>query len=191
MSGDFHCKVHGLDELLSDLGEIEDLLGKVVVEVVETAGDAVVDKAKAGIDTGRGEWEPLAEATIAMKGHGKALIDSRLLRDSIAGWWEGATRPNAQETGVYSVGIPFGVTYPDGTPLEMVAVLMEEGATISIDTESRKVLEGKRIDVSKGAKVIRIPPRPFLEPAMNEVADTFEEVVAESMNRLYDRLLKG
>lgn len=167
---------------LEDAGEVDDLIKELtgaalektlvggVRQKVRDAATSLHQKLLQNIDNGRPDWPELSEVTRELKGSDKPLNDSGTLRQAIQLRFVGETA---------LVGIPEGSAYPDGTPVDLVAGVMEEGAVIKVTDRMRAFFGGRGFPLRKDTQVIVIPARPFFEPAVKEFMDELVGMVAE------------
>lgn len=131
-----------------------------------------------GLRMGRSAWKELHPMTILMKGSAQPLLNEGELERAIQ---------VIEQGGKVFVGIPEGAQRSDGTSLEMVAEVMEYGATIPVTDRVRAFFAANGYPLKKETQVIVIPARPFFEPAIAET----QEQISEEVGVLQDRIIEG
>lgn len=132
-----------------------------------------------GIEVGRPEWPPLSVVTQRIKGHSKPLEESGDLKRAI--------QVTDTKDRVF-VGIPSGLKREDGTPMEVVAGVHENGATIEVTDRTRAFFASAGFPLRSSTKVLVIPARPFLEPALRETEEQIGEIVEEFADQVVREL---
>jgi hypothetical protein len=90
------------------------------------------------------------------------------------------------EEGKATVGIlvPRGAK---GQDMEMLARVMEGGATVPVTQRMRKWFAAQGKPLKRTTVALKIPPRPIFDPVLGELEDKIDEVV----NRYMDQILEG
>jgi len=169
------------EQLVKELSESEfrssadELTGAVTKE----AGERLHAKIVGNFQNGRPDWPALSQVTAELKGHAQPLVDSGMLLRNITLTFVGETA---------LVGIPDGAQYPDGTEVDLVASVMEDGAVIRVTERMRNFFAARGFPLRKETEVIMIPARPFFEPAVKELEDELPEILEEVFEK--GKLLK-
>ena len=153
-------------KLIRDLNKAQWILegGKTqraMEDLAETAKHLIID----GIQRGREGWDENSEITQEIKGSGKQLVDSGTFLRSITTWKDGKR---------WYAGIKPGTKAKNGADLSMVGAVQEGGAHIPISDEMRNFFAARDFPLRADTKFVRIPPRPWLAPAADELEDHIE-----------------
>lgn len=146
--------------VLQDLAN-PSLNSRVLSTMVLNGGNFLVKLYKDAIDSGRPGWPPLSRMTIEMKGHSKPLVGATRseIRDGIKVIHQ---RENA------SIGIPEGAITAGGDKLDVIAVVQEFGAVISVTGKMRRWFASQGYPLRKDTKVIVVPRRALFKPVYEE-----------------------
>lgn len=150
------------EEFLHDLNVVEVRAETAANEFVHEAAEKLRRKIQDNIAFGRPEWPELSMVTKALKGSEQPLRDSGELLLSIQVQHLGNTA---------LVGIPDGTVRTDGTPMDVVADILEHGAAIRVTDKMRGFLASKGFPLKRTTETVVIPPRRFFEPAVREWRD--------------------
>lgn len=162
-------KMHNAEELLG---------GEKMQEVLEHLADRARRFMVDGIDGGRSGWPANHPITQALKGHGKTMVDSGTMRDSITAWEDG---------GEWYAGIPSSATH-DGKPVADVAAIQEEGAHVPVTDGVRKLFASQGFPLRADTKFLRVPSRPWFQPSVDEFVAYADGALEELMKPVLDQL---
>lgn len=137
--------------------DINDLMHKLA----EDFADFIFQRIMSYLESGRPDWPALSEVTKQLKGHDKILVGSGDYKRSIKTEVEG----NRARVGILT---PRG---PSGQDMELIAKVIEGGATIPVTEKMRKWLASRGVFLRKTTMFITIPPRPVFNSAMDEYED--------------------
>jgi hypothetical protein len=146
---------------------------RAMEDLAETAKHLIVD----GIEQGRDEWDSLSDVTREFKGSSKPLVDSGMFVSSIDTWKEGKR---------WFAGLRPGAKGDDGQDLGMVAGVQEHGAHIPVSDAARKFFAAKGFPLKADTKYIRIPPRPWLAPAAEELEEHIEKALKPWAEEIFE-----
>jgi len=146
---------------------------RAMEDLAETAKHLIVD----GIERGRDGWDSLSDVTREFKGSSKPLVDSGMFVSSIDTWKEGKR---------WFAGLPPGAKGDDGQDLGMVAGIQEHGAHVPVSDASRKFFAARGFPLKADTKFIRIPPRPWLAPAAEELEEHIEKALKPWAEEIFE-----
>jgi hypothetical protein len=175
MSVKFSIKIHDereFEDLIQDLeaSALEDRLERSGREAVQKVGQAVLDKVQSNLQNGRADWPALSAATVELRGAGQPLNDAGELLRSFGLTFDGDKA---------FVGIPEGATRTDGTPMDLVAAILEDGAALEVTPRMRGFLAARGVPLRPDTRVLIVPPRPFFDPALQEIAEALPGMLAD------------
>lgn len=153
--------------------EVEEEVGSTRLKIARLLQENIL----LGLHSGRPGWSGLHDMTVAMKGSAQPLRDRGELENAIQVIEEGDK---------VFVGIPEGMKRTDGTSMELVAEVMENGAVIPVTDAVRGFFAANGNPLRKSTQAVVIPARPFFEPALAET----EEQISEEIGVLQDRIIE-
>lgn len=176
----FKVKISGRQSLGAFIEELnaegmKKHLDEVMPEVVQEVANRLWTKIVFNLQNGRADWPALSRVTEEIKGSAQPLRDQGDLQNAIRVAYIGQTA---------LVGIPDGMQHRDGTDLQLIAAVMEEGAVITVTDRMRGWMAARGFPLRKDTQVIVIPARPFFEPAVREVEAELPEILAKYGKRL-------
>lgn len=165
-------------KLVRDMQRAEEFLEgertqKALKQLAEAGRDFIVN----GIKGTRGSWADLNEITKQLKGKDDILIDSGSFVESMSVWPEGKR---------WYAGIPPGATGDKGQDLTMVGLVHENGATVPVTPGVRGFFASKGFPLRADTLYLVIPPRPWFAPAVEELNEYANEVLAP----VFDAIVK-
>jgi len=149
---------------------------RAVEDLVEDVATTLHGHATDGVVRGRSEWPPLAAMTVAMKGHNKPLVDSGDFLRAIEMRRDGTTA---------TVGV-HGGRGSKGQELGLVAIVMENGATVRVTDRMRGWFLVKGFPLSPATEFIRIPARPVFGPAMKETDEEMDRIIGDHVGEMME-----
>ena len=141
-------------------------------EVMRRMAQFAQDRLQQGILKGRPGWPALSDMTKEMKGHGKPLVDTGEFVEGITHWKAG---------GAWHAGL-----FPTAIELQRIGEVHEHGAFIQVTDRMRKFFLATDHPLRADTLFVRVPPRPWFEPARREV----EENAKAEMARLQEKIAK-
>ncbi len=167
-------------KLISDLGRIEKhLTGNRTDRALQLLAESARGFIVSGIMNQRPEWKPLTEMTKTIKGHDKILFDTGEFVGSVVTWKEGAR---------WYAGIPEGATNSRGADLNMIGEVQEHGEVIKVTDAMRKFFIANGFPLKSDTLFIVVPPRPWFEPATEELDQHADEVLEPLADEMLKRL---
>lgn len=167
------------DDLIDELSDrkLAASFERVMPDLTRRVGEELHRRIVENINNGRSEWPPLSGATKIIKGSEQPLIDTGQLLRSIQ-----------LQIGADSVlvGIPDGMIREDGTEMDLVAAVMEDGTVFEVTPGVRGFFAGHGIPLRKETRFIVVPPRPFFEPAVKAVEDLLPALIEEEMKKVIE-----
>lgn len=159
------CKVktNGISGLI---GFMRELKHEVLEPAISHLADDIRDQLIASIDQGRSEWPPLSEVTKWLKGSDQMLVNTGDFKNSI----------QVEKDGAHAL---IGVLVPRGSKgqdMELIARVIEGGATIPVTDKMRKWFAAKGKPLRKTTAAIIVPARPIFNPSIRELDDRLDEV---------------
>lgn len=160
---------------------------------LQLAGLKVEAHAKAGIRKQRSGWAALSSLTVDRKGSSKALFDR--------GDLIGGIKSTRVKSGLVFVGVLRKEKDRNGGQLVDIAAVHEHGATITpkraqalfipLTREARPNMGGLERGVDFVlAKVVNIPARPFMAPALKDAEKEFPKIFQEAGKAALNELLR-
>ena len=154
-----------------------------MVDGLKKSAPVIQRNIKKGIRQGRSEWPKLHPFTIAQKGSARPLIDKGSLMRAV--------KVDVESRKQLFIGIERGSRGSKGQDLALIANVHESGATIRVTEKMRGFLRAKGLFLRDRTKVIRIPARPFIEPAVNESVKEVKDLMIKSIRRRVERAIKA
>lgn len=151
----------------------EVLRGPEMQAVLRHLAEQSAEFMRQGIRKGRPGWPPLSEITKALKGSERKLVETGGMELSIETWRSGPG---------WAAGIP------GRSEASLRAGVHEEGAHVPVSDEMRRFFAAKGFPLRAATRFLRIPPRPWLAPAVSEVAAYAERRLPGLMRRVVDRI---
>ena len=174
-----------------EINDLAEKLSRVDPRMIETQarkaahdfGQRLYDEIMKWLESGKQDWPRLSDMTILLRaakkekntpGAGEDIPQrgsQQPLVDSAA--FKRAVQLEKDDAGaVVGILIPKG---ENGKDMEMIARIIEGGATIPVTDKMRKFLAAKGIHLRKTTRVLVVPARPLFNPA----ADLLDENIAE------------
>lgn len=145
----------------------------------QTLAEKTKDFIADGIEKRRPEWAELSEITKTVKGHDKILVDTGSFKNAMVSFKDGKN---------WVAGLPEGAVGSKGQDLNDVGIIHEEGAMLPITDAMRNWFEAKGFPLRNDTKFIRIPPRPWFEPAVREIEAYSEEALDPIVDSMVEDL---
>lgn len=175
----FGLNIVGEDALLELIDSFGDprIVENRMPEMQQALAKALLEEVQKKFDQGSPDWPTLSMVTQELKGSSQPLVDTGQLRDSF----------QILDLGeAVFVGIPDGMTRDDGTSMELVAGVQENGATIKVTDKVRNFFAGKGFPLRKTTEVVIIPPRAFFEPSVQAVEERLPDILGPILDKMFD-----
>jgi hypothetical protein len=139
---------------------LHDLAEDFLAEAVPATAELLASQTKRTLAEGDSEWPALHPLTIAVKGHDQPLLDTGELAEGL----------NVYEVAkhVMELGYREGDRRTDGKYADVVAGVMENGATIPVNDAIRGFFAAMGFPLRADTRVLVIPARPFLQPSLDK-----------------------
>jgi hypothetical protein len=144
---------------------------KAIQQLAEAGRDFIVR----GIRDTRESWDDLNDITQQLKGKDDLLVDSGSFVESMTVWQVGKR---------WYAGLPEGAKGSKGQDLTIVGIVHENGATVPVTDKMRNFFLARGVPLRQETKYLIIPPRPWFEPANEELNEYANEVLAPFMDEL-------
>jgi len=166
------------EKLIRDLTKINQVLeGEKTDTALKDLAIAGRDFITDGIENGREGWKALKEITKRLKGSSDLLVDSGDFIDAMTVWKEGKR---------WYGGLPLDAKGSKGQDLNVVGAVHENGATVPVTDAVRAFFAAQGFPLRKDTTHITVPPRPWFEPAFEEL----KEYAGEVLRPLVDEVLE-
>jgi hypothetical protein len=166
-------------KLIRQLGRMEkELVGERTDKALQTLAEAGKRFIVGGIINQRENWKQLSDITKTLKGHDRILIDSGTFVGSMVVYREGKR---------WFAGLPEGAKGNKGKDLEMIGEVHEKGASVKVTEKIRKFFFAIGFPLRANTAFIMIPARPWFAPAVEELEQYADTVLAP----MIDDILEG
>lgn len=139
---------------------------------------------KINIAQGRSEWKPLNPLTLQMRG------EEGLFRRAIlvaTGDMKKAVTHQVQGLLGFA-GLLRTSRNSDGTSCANIGFIQEYGATITVTPKVRGYFLANKVFLKKDTKFLRIPGRPFVQPAANENEIEVRQILDKGLRNALDEI---
>lgn len=156
-------------------------------------GQRIYDEIMRWLESGRQDWPRLSDVTVLLRG---AQGEKNTPKSGEPIQQRGSTQPlvdkgnfkKAIQLSTDASGAVIGILVPrsdDGKDMQMIASIIEGGATLPVTDKMRAYLSAKGVHLRKTTRVLVIPARPLFGPA----ADLLDENLSEWMQPYEDAVL--